>query len=122
MACRSGERNLGGRHVLLARENRVVRSRTRRGGSDEEAPAASRKTGIKQSAVLHPKAAAANYFLHPEPLLLAAAKGHPEQPRSTREGSSGRRTHRPSLLKAFATIDGTSLGGLERNRRFLPTL
>ena len=47
----------GGRHVPLARENRVVRSHTRRGGSDEEAPAASRNTGIKQSAVLHPKAA-----------------------------------------------------------------
>src|ERR1700730_669819 len=46
-----------GRHVPLARENRVVRSRTCRGGSDEEVPAACRKTGIKQSAVLHPKTA-----------------------------------------------------------------
>jgi len=47
----------GGPHVPLARENRVVRRRACRGGSDEEAPAASRKTGIKRSAVLHPKTA-----------------------------------------------------------------
>lgn len=35
--------------------------------------AASRKTGIKQSAVLHPKAAAANYFTLNSP--LAPVKG-----------------------------------------------
>ncbi len=61
----------------------------------------------------------------PEPPPLAAAKGHPEQPEqplSTCEGRSGWRTHRPSLLKAFATIDGTSLRGLKRNGRFFPTL
>jgi hypothetical protein len=39
-----------------ARESRGKKSHPR-GGSDEEAPAASRNTGIKQSAVLHPKAA-----------------------------------------------------------------
>src|SRR5580692_3415262 len=80
------------------------------------------KLGSSKALCFTPKPPLPTTFLHPGPPLLAAAKGHPEQPRSTREGSSGRRTHRPSLLKAFATIDGTSLGGLERNRRFLPTL
>jgi hypothetical protein len=35
---------------------------------------------------------------------------------------SGWRTHGPSLLKTFATVNGTALRGLERNGGFFPTL
>jgi len=67
----------GGRHVPLTRENRVVRSRTCRGGSNEEALAVSRNTGIKQSAVLHPKAA-----LHTTFTGAAAFSGREGSPRT----------------------------------------
>src|SRR5216684_4164998 len=33
--------------------------------------------------------------------------------------ASGWRTHGPTLLKTFATVNGTPLGGLERNGCFL---
>src|SRR6266699_2678136 len=70
-----------------------------------------RKTEVKQLAALRqsPAAAALSKLARipaATPLLLA----------------SGWRTHGPTLLKTFATVNGTPLGGLERNGCFLPTL
>jgi len=123
VACRSGERNLGARTCLW-------RARI---ASYEGAPAVVAATKKLLRPLAKQGSSEALCFTpnprctppSPEPPPLAAAKGHPEhpeQPLSTCEGRSGRRTHRPSLLKAFATINGTSLRGLKRNGRFFPTL